>query len=324
MTTSSATGQPFRRLVIPRVGRLFLWVILLILLPAYWLSISLMFLMAAMFAGIFLYNGLLIYLNLRGLHIELETMPDLFAGRQAQLVIALSNRKRLFPTRYLNFFFDLVGVETNNTRQLVKIPAGDTSRVPLVFTPERRGWLRLNGCYCQTAYPFGLVSLRLVIPMRERFLVFPHILDQSSQRLRAEHLEKGLIPRNSNDYQYLGSYRPGDDVRLIHWRKSALLEVPVMKKDLVHAEVVEPRLFVPDPCPHFEYAISVLATYFLCTANPSGWSVLTSNGIRAVESREDMLAILALILPLGSDTLDSLEEMERFEAIHASQLPPEV
>ncbi len=322
MKTSSANGKPFRRLVIPKAGRLFLWVILLILLPAYWLSISLMFLMAAMFAAIFLYNALSVFLNLRGLHIELETAPDLFAGRQAQLVILLHNRKRFFSTRYLNFFFDMAGLETK-TRQMLKIAPRSIARAPLRLLPKERGWLELNGCYCQSAYPFGLVSLRLVIPTKKRFLVFPSILDHASDRLNAEHLEKGLNPRNSNDYQYLGAYRPGDDVRLIHWRKSALSEVPVMKKDLAHAEVVEPRLFVPDPCPHFEYAVSLLATYFLRAANPSGWSVLTPDGIRGVEDRERMLHRLALIRPLNPGALEMLGEIDHYQPILASQLFPE-
>ena len=70
-------------------------------------------------------------------------------------------------------------------------------------------------------------------------------------------------------------------MRNIHWKKSTLLEQnPVMVRDLTRAKVIEPKLFVADPCPQFEFAVSALATHGVQATSLAGWSIATETGIK--------------------------------------------
>jgi hypothetical protein len=197
-------------------------------------------------------------------------------------------------------------------------PSGELE-VKVQMTPEKRGALRVVSFQCETAYPFGMFRGVIDIAMEQELVVYPELLPTLPGLLRSEHVARGYAPHNSGDYQYLSGYRPGDDVRLIHWRKSTLSENPVLKRDLIQSEVVEPRVFVPDPCDHFEYAVSAMATYFH-GHDSTGWSIYTSEGIQPVDGPEDMLRYLAFVQPLASRP--AAEDGDNVFYLYASQLNP--
>ena len=111
-------------------------------------------------------------------------------------------------------------------------------------------------------------------------------------------------------------------MRRIHWKKSTLLENPVLKKNLVKVEVVEPKLFVPDACIHFEYAVSVMATRAVTGWVLDGWEMLTREGVVRAVTPDTMLELLALIEPLNDRDLLSQYESGDYQVLYASDLKP--
>ena len=292
-----------RKINVLPAGKGFLIALFFMFAPAYALSVSIVFFLATLFAGVFCFNLVLGYTATRRLSIELVGVEDLYADSPGSLTIALTN-KGPWPLRHLEVSLELDGAATEPI--LIKyVGKHQTERV--TFIPRTRGWLPLSRIHCASSFPFGLISTGLTLQADQKLLVYPRILDQTAEILQAEREDQGSVPRNSGDYQYLGPYSEGDDVRLIHWKKSTLLENPVIKKDLIRGEATEPRLFIPDPCPEFERAVSMLATHIL-ERSYVPWAVQTEQGVRLMETRQAMLAALALIQPVHTASTDHSEQ----------------
>lgn len=158
--------------------------------------------------------------------------------------------------------------------------------------------------------------------MKNQVLVYPGLLEQVPALLSSEEKGTGQTPISSGDYQYLSTYQPGDDVRLIHWKRSTLLDEPVIRKDLMATQRSEPRLFIPDACPNFEFAISAMATWF-ASNEFSGWAIYSKEGVQPLASWDEAMSVLALVQPLtGSPDRDSIFELG-YSALYASQLCPD-
>ena len=314
---SQIESQRIRKLKFDTLGKIFVMIVVCVLTPAYGLSISLLFLMSSIFASILLYNLVHVWFNMRGIRMTLEDIPDLFAGNVAQLPVRVTNRKRFFSSNYLEL--SMVAGDEEFTARLMKLKPGVTEAINLELKPVRRGWLEISRFRCGSGYPFGMFNHYLEIKVEERVLVYPGLLEQMPEVLSVSEQEKGKIPISSGDYQYLSTYQPGDDVRLIHWKRSTLLEDPVIRKDLISTERSEPKMFVPDRCKDFEYAISAMATRF-CSDDVSGWSVYTDGGPVELETRDEALRLLALLEPQSHvPDADTLLE-QGYNAIFASQI----
>ena len=304
-----------------RTGKLFLVGIALAILPAYLLSVSMMFLMSTLFLGLFVFNLFYVRTSLRGVHLSLSDAPDFYAGKPGVASVAVRNKKRFFRVRFLDVGME-VDLEPVDFQRLDCIMPGKTGLVNVTVTPQKRGWFHISHLVCESSGPYGFSTRTLRQKFGENLLAYPQLLDQLPAALSSSEMDAGCIPQNSGDYQYLGAYRPGDDVRLIHWRKSTLQETPVLIKDLIKTESVEPKIFVPDDCPHFEYAVSAIATYF--QASPlAGWSLYTDYGVLPIDNLDEMLKALALIEPLKRAPESDDFEMLGATPLFASQILPE-
>ncbi len=307
-------------LTLTRPGWVFAASIVLVLAPAYLLNVNLMFLMAALFVSILFYNLVYAGMALRRVRVRLIELPSLYAETPARLKLEVVNGKRRPKARHLRLSLEAEALRVEPKILPTLAPDGAT----VVETPilaARRGWVELQRRRLETAYPFGLATASVDVAMTKRLLAFPRLLPAAPETLSAERLTRGMTPRSTGDYQYLSAYKPGDDVRMIHWKKSALTETPVLRRDLVRSEVVEPRLFVPDACPHFEYAVSALATLFHESGSVEGWSALTPQGERLFRSVAQAMELLAVIQPLPRSV--TAPAADRAHAIFASDLKPE-
>ncbi len=301
-----------------RSGKHFILALIVAILPAYLLSVSMMFLMSTLFCGMFVFNFLYIRNTLKGLVLSLAQAPDFYAGQPGVVLVNVKNKKRFFRTRFLSLSLEIPGFSAEKARLEYIKPSG-RKQVKIVVTPENRGWFHISAIVCETTGPFGLSKRSVRWRVDHDLLAYPQLLDHLPGSLSSQNMDFGRVPQNSGDYQYLAAYQPGDDVRLIHWKKSTLLETPVLKKDLIRSETVEPKIFVPDQCPHFEYAVSAIATYF--QGNPlAGWSLYTDDGVLTVDNLDGMLKALALVKPLTR--APEIEELEQLGSLplFASQI----
>ncbi len=300
-----------------RQGRWLTLMAVLLLLPAYWLSVALLFLMAAVLVSLLVYNWISVVRSLGDVRVTLRGPREAFAGHEADvpLVLAHANRWR----RLCHLELRLEGAEIEPGSAIVPALGKDDCEIAVAIRPSRRGWLTLEVCILRLAYPFGLVEVVRTVPLVERVLVYPSPAAGRGESLEAMREIQSLVPRGGDDFVYLDSYRPGEDVRRIHWKKSTLTDQPVIRKDLTQLERVLPRLLVPDPCAHFEDSLSLLTTYFLRAGTAQGWAVLTAERVVEVKTWEDMLGQLALAQPLEETYVDQYLE-QGYEVLRLSQV----
>ncbi len=309
-----------RGLRLTRVGWWLILMILLLLLPAYWLSVALLYLMAAVLLSLLLYNWLCVVGCLGGVRISIRGASDAFASQPSEVTLLLAHGRRWRRPRHLQVRLESAAMDSL-TATVARLSDGDCE-VVVAIRPKQRGWLTLDRCTLRLAYPFGLIEEVRRLPLNERLLVYPCPAARHGEALEAVREVQSLVPRSNDDFVYLDTYRPGEDVRLIHWKKSTLSDQPVIRKDLTQLEPVNPRLLILDACPHFEAALSLLTGHFLRAGTAQGWAVLTSAGMVSVQTWEDMAGQLALAQPLQETHIAPYLE-QGYELLRLSSLQPD-
>ncbi|MFP4104770.1 MAG: DUF58 domain-containing protein [Phycisphaerae bacterium] len=117
----------------------------------------------------------------------------------------------------------------------VNLPAGKTFRAGARFAAHRRGRLKLHGVQISTFFPFGLMRAIKFLPLPLDLVVWP-----AKGRLKARLLKRGatqasrsepsLTSGGQDEFFGLREYRPDDNPRWIHWRRSAGRLTPVIRE----------------------------------------------------------------------------------------------
>ncbi len=96
---------------------------------------------------------------------------------------------------------------------------------------DRPGEYRLEPIELISRFPLGLFECRVRVGRAATFWVYPALLDElpedliqlTAQSWDGVSRETNHSSRNVGDFHSVSAYRPGEDVRLIHWRSSARL-----------------------------------------------------------------------------------------------------
>ncbi|MBR0238837.1 MAG: DUF58 domain-containing protein [Thermoguttaceae bacterium] len=96
---------------------------------------------------------------------------------------------------------------------------------------DRPGEYRLEPVELISRFPLGLFECRVRVGRAATFWVYPALLDDlpedliqlTAQSWDGVSRETNHSSRNVGDFHSVTAYRPGEDVRLIHWRSSARL-----------------------------------------------------------------------------------------------------
>ena len=117
----------------------------------------------------------------------------------------------------------------------VHLPASSGFRSGGRFAARRRGRVSLRGVRLETSFPFGLVRASRLIPTAASVVIWP-----ARGRLRGRLLHQGAVESSSaapsrasggqDEFFGLREYRPGDNPRWIHWRRSATKPTPVVRE----------------------------------------------------------------------------------------------
>lgn len=117
----------------------------------------------------------------------------------------------------------------------VHLPPRAVFRAAGRLAPHRRGRLRLPGFRVRTNFPFGLVAASKSYRQAASLLVWP-----AKGRLKARLLQRGATeispaapsPATGGQDEFFGlrEYRPDDNPRWIHWRRSATRTTPVVRE----------------------------------------------------------------------------------------------
>jgi len=215
------------------------------------------------------------------------------------------------------------------------VPPGGALEARVTVTPRSRGRLAFTGATLSRPDPLGLV--RACVPMEApgSLLVLPRrypapALGLASGR-RYQHGGVALSTSvgDSEEFQSLREYRPGDPPRRIHWRSWAHVGKPVVREYqdefFVRHGLILDTFVAGAEGPRFEEAVSVAAS-FACSVETQeslldlmfvGPQAYTFTAGRGVGNVERMLEVLACVRPCRDRPFAALHRLvvERHAAL---------
>jgi uncharacterized protein (DUF58 family) len=102
-----------------------------------------------------------------------------------------------------------------------------------ILWPQRRGRIRFGAVRAWSSFPLGLIRKSITTRLEHFTLIYPRMLSLRLDLLKA--LSPGgpgglRLSRRSGageDYFGMREYKPGDSIRQIAWRRSAVLDEPI-------------------------------------------------------------------------------------------------
>jgi len=239
----------------------------------WWRSINVVFLLAYFMLSLLVLNGVVAILNVRRVRVVQERRGPFYAGEEATISLSVTNVARRSATVVVD---DTVAGEVS-AWLIHDLPAnGTVSCFSQRFFANRGRFSAL--ARVSSAYPIGLISIVRTAGSSE-LTILPAIgvmdLEGFSRwiRNRARTSDRGrkvlrLTTADQADVRGVRPYRPGDQIRSIHWRMSAhRREFMVREYDSSPSAelilVVEPWLpsaSTPEQSNDLEAALSLAAT----------------------------------------------------------------
>jgi uncharacterized protein (DUF58 family) len=222
----------FRRIRFTRSGLLFSAGALAVGLAAINTGNNLLYLVLGAMLGAIVVSGWLSERTIRGLEVHRHTPRPATAGAPLGLSYRVRNRSRRVPV--VSVEIRELGLDRPAFVDLLEPEVTGTVRSEHHF--ERRGVLPLSTVTLSTTFPFGLFRKErdmeipgeiVILPRSDRPIRMPMIGGGRTRRVDALFHGGGGV---RGEYRGLRSYRPGDDVRDIHWRSTARLGEPVVRE----------------------------------------------------------------------------------------------
>jgi uncharacterized protein (DUF58 family) len=229
-TTNEKGRQESRRrpLTLTRGGAAYLGATAFVFAATASSGANLLYLLFGLLVGIFVVSLLVSSWSLGGIEIRRGFGDHIIAGEPADVEYRLTNTKRYWPTMALHFREASAELSACPVGFVLHLASGAAStRVATRMTAKRRGIVRLAEIELSTTFPFGLLRCRRRVRVSQEVAVYPRI-GMLNRRLALgyrESIESGAITSNRrgghDDFYGIREYRPGDNVRAIHWRSTA-------------------------------------------------------------------------------------------------------
>ena len=234
----------------------------------------------AFMLGTLLLSGVASQRGLRHLHVEFDSIGEVWAGRPAAGRMRITNRSRIWNVRDVI----VTSAEFAAPMFIAMIERRRAIVVEASFLFERRGIAQLKRIDLYTRYPFGFFLKKRRARIAGEVVVYPRLLDDDHGRDQFRSIEGELHSANragaGTDIYSFRDYIRGDSLRQVYWKKSASLGRWIVKQPelesgrAVHVIVdpFRPRGVSEDD---FESMISQAAT-FVHDALDRGLEVLLS------------------------------------------------
>jgi uncharacterized protein (DUF58 family) len=230
--------------------------------------------------GCLLLSGIASKGGLKHLEVELRGLDEAWAGRDAEAILRVTNRSRIWNIR------DVV-ITSEDLAQPVLVPIVPrraTIDVNAAFLFQQRGIVSIKRVDLYTRYPFGFFLKKRRVRLSGEVVVFPRLLADELSRNRFRPIVGETLTSNrpgpGTEIHSFREYVRGDSLRHVHWRKSASLGRWIIKQtdaDSARAVNVVVDPYKPRDAFHddFEEMISA-ATTFLFHAMRRGLNVSLS------------------------------------------------
>lgn len=220
---------------VTREGRIFLLVTTAVAIASVNTGNNLLFLMLGLMLSFLVLSGIMSELVLRRVRVERRLPERAFAGTTGLVEVVLSNDKPYAASYSLEVEDRAEGLPTERRCYFLKVAPRAQQIAAYRRTPKRRGLVRLSGFRLATRFPFGLIEKWLYFDSASELLVYPALVPVPepllSGALGAADSPAGR-PGAGSEVSGLRNYRPGDEARSIHWRRTASLgEIVVRERD---------------------------------------------------------------------------------------------
>lgn len=211
-------------------GLLALAVILLVGLAALNSEANLLFLLFGISVGVVVYSLFAPVVMVRRVTAERIIPAGVVAGRPFSIGYGVRNQRR-----WLRSWSLAIG-EIPLGRSGVRFPAGflesldpgEERRLQLTGWCPRRGRLQLRGIRLVSRFPFGLFSCTVDLDLPGELVIYPAVGRFRRDLWRDRRASDTQTTRNvrhhrgdNEEFYGVREYRPGDNLRSVHWRRSA-------------------------------------------------------------------------------------------------------
>ncbi|MEQ8791815.1 MAG: DUF58 domain-containing protein [Pirellulaceae bacterium] len=289
-----------RRIRICSEGWYYLLVLTFMVGGAVFRQANLLIVLTGLMVAPLLLNWRLTVSTVRRLSLRRRLPSRICAGEPLVVEIELTNHRRTLGGWAMVAQDQIMlegplGEEFQTTVDVVfpSAPAGASVRAGYRAELSRRGRYRFGPLTVSSRFPFGLVEAAVQVNRLDEILVCPRIgklighwqdlLESHRDGSRRSQRRRGPL---GGDYYGLREFRPGDTVRMIHWRTSAKLgelavrllerqrnrDVAVLL-DLWHPHEAQPRDF-----DQVELAVSFAATVVADLCRRGGSRLLIAGG----------------------------------------------
>ncbi|MEZ4268997.1 MAG: DUF58 domain-containing protein [Myxococcota bacterium] len=331
------------RLRFTREGKLLVFVTVAVGMGAVNSGNNLLYLVLGVLFALIITSGILSELTLQEVTAFRHPSPHLFAGEAALVQVDLRNAKRYFGSFSIEVseLATAAGLEQRRG-SLMSLKPGETRSVHLRIRGTQRGTIRSAGLRIATRFPFGFFEKSRIVPLSERFIVFPAvqaIAPPALAPLAPGHEEEIARVGLGDEFYGLRDARDAEDARAIAWKVSARRDRLVAREHqrpaarrvmLLLANVVPGDL--PSARGRLEAAISHAASLATALAE-SGYAVglaTADGGIAPAAGRENVVRIYEILAHLPVRSVDhgdevplwneySGQEVERLAVVTADQ-----
>jgi uncharacterized protein (DUF58 family) len=222
-----------RGLRFTREGRLFVLITLGVGAAAVNTGNNLLYLVLGLMLSLIILSGVLSDLVLWWVRVRRSLPGRVFAKSPCVIELALSNQKRWLPSFSIEVEDQAAGEPTDRRCYFLKVGARAEQTAAYRRIPSRRGVMVLERFRLSTRYPFGLFEKWRMIEDRAELLVFPALVPAHTAQPRPSAAgDDHVSPRSGHGPEPSGlrEYREGDEVRAIHWRRTASLGKLVVRE----------------------------------------------------------------------------------------------
>lgn len=323
------------RFHIPTEGWAFLMMMFVLFIGSLMGKSNPLMLVFSMMAGAFVMNGWLTFTYLKGVTVERVLPERVMAGEPFSVEVSIGNSKGWLSAWMMTVKDHVLGRSTTLAPEVafIRVPPGEHQRGHYQLILANRGRYEFGPVFVDTRFPLGLVERGLNLAVAARLRVYPRLgylqpdwkrkLQNATEQTSSQIAQGGIF---ADEFHRLREYRPGDDVRSIHWRTSARRNELMVREHrdsrdrslLILVDTWLPSANSARTIADFEHALSFAATVCVEAARTSRDSRITLavkgdalrvwRGGSGGERIEDLLDALAEVLPHHDQKLSPLFE----------------